>query len=89
MKLYCMSVFDKKVEAFLQPFFCRTIGEAVRSFTEAVNDPGKQFGRYAGDYSLYRLGEFDDNSGKFDSGEPVHVVSAFEVVEEVAVPRKQ
>lgn len=88
MRLFVCTVYDKKVQAHLQPFFCRTIGEAVRSFTEAVNDPSKQFGRYASDYSLYRLGEFDDNSGVFECGDPVMVVTALELVEDIAVARR-
>lgn len=86
MILQVFSVFDKQVNAYLQPFFCRSMGEAIRSFTEAVNDPAKPFGKYSTDYSLMGMGEFDDNSGCFKSHDPVRVIAASEVIEEEIIP---
>ena len=82
MKLQMFSVYDKQVNAYLPVFFCRSMGEAIRSFTEAVNDPNKPFGKYATDYSLMGLGEFDDVSGSFLAHDPVRVIAANEVIEE-------
>lgn len=79
MKLRVYTVFDKAVNAYLQPFFCRSKGEAIRSFTEACADPKSNFGKYPVDYTLVELGEYDDVAGLFDAGEPIRVVSAVEV----------
>lgn len=57
------SVYDSKVEAFLQPFFMHTKGEAIRGFTEIVNDPNHQFSKYPADYTLFELGNYDDSNG--------------------------
>lgn len=84
-----MTVYDSKVKAFLVPFFVRTVAEAIRSFTEAVNDPAKQFGKYASDYDLYKLGIYDDVTGKFAGEVPEHVIGALQVIEDIAVPRKE
>lgn len=84
MKIF--SVYDKAVKAYLPPFMCRAHGEAVRSFTEAVNDPAKSFGRHATDYLLVYLGEFDDGTGLYDCHEPVRVVSASEVLVSDVIP---
>ena len=46
------SVYDSKVEAYLQPFFMQTRGAAVRAITELVADPKHQFGKYPMDYTL-------------------------------------
>lgn len=81
MKLELFSVYDKQVAAYMQPFYCRTLGEAIRSFTEAVNDPQKPFGKYATDYALHSFGHFDDNSGLFVTHDPVRVIGANEVIE--------
>ncbi|AXH75806.1 MAG: nonstructural protein [Microviridae sp.] len=81
MKLEVFTVYDRQINAHMQPFFCRTKGEAIRSFTEAVNDPSKPFGKYSTDYSLMCLGEFDDGSGTFVCHDPVRVISANEVIE--------
>ncbi|QCQ84841.1 nonstructural protein [Blackfly microvirus SF02] len=80
MILEVYTIYDKAVKAYMQPFYVRARGEALRSFTEAVNDPAKPFGKYAVDYLLVALGSFDDSSGVFSSGEPVRVVGAEEVL---------
>lgn len=64
MILKIFSVKDKIVEAFLQPFFSPTIGSAIRSLTEVVNDPQSPFAKNPHDYTLYQIGEFDDWSGQ-------------------------
>lgn len=80
MILFCYSVHDKAAEAFLPPFYVRSKGEAIRSFTAAVNDPKHQFHASKGDYTLYLNGQFDDRSGVFGAVEPERVMSGLEVV---------
>lgn len=63
MILKMFTVYDSKAEAFLQPFYAQTTGVAIRIFTAAANDAGHDFNRYAGDYSLFEIGEFDQQSG--------------------------
>ena len=57
------AVKDKQVDAFLQPFFSPTLGAALRSLMEVVNDPQHTFAKYPADYILYTLGTFDDTNG--------------------------
>lgn len=78
MKLQIFSVYDRAVGAFMNPFYARSKGEALRSFSEAVNDEKHNFHRNAADYSLLYLGEFDDNAGVFDCDDPTRVISAME-----------
>lgn len=75
------TVRDNAVGAFLPPFFVRSKGEAIRAFSSSVNESGHQFNKYAGDYTLYELGEYDDLGGVFASVEPARVVGALEVLE--------
>ncbi len=63
MQFHIFSVFDEKAEAFLPPFFLPTVGMAVRSFSECVNDREHMFGKHPSDYTLFELGSFDDSSG--------------------------
>lgn len=60
------SVFDSKAQAFIQPLFSQTRGTAIRAFTQAANDQAHDFNRFAEDYTLFELGSFDPNTGKFD-----------------------
>lgn len=87
MQLLCFTVFDKAVKAFVTPFFCRAKGEALRSFMEACQDEKHQFARYASDYTLFFVGEFDDNTGVFSPlSDPVRLVSALECLGEPPSP---
>lgn len=78
MKLVVASVLDKAVGAFLQPFFARSKGEAIRSFSDACGNPEQAFVKHPDDFVLYLFGTFDDGSGMFEVAEPVRVVSARE-----------
>lgn len=79
-KLVACSVFDTKVGAYAPPFFCRTKGEAIRSFEDACKDDKLPFRAHRGDYRLMFVGEFDDSSGCFVVAEPVVLIGADELV---------
>lgn len=85
----CFSVRDTAVGAFLPPFFTRSKGEAIRSFSEACNNAEHQFAKHASDYTLFFLGAFDDNSGLFTPCEPERILSAMEVLGPDQVTRPQ
>lgn len=80
MKMNVYSVYDKAVNAFLQPFYARSAGEAIRSFTELANDSNTNVGRHPTDFLLMFLGEYDDNSGLFNCQEPMRLLGATEVL---------
>ncbi len=61
--LKVFSIYDSKAESFLQPFFCPNRAVAVRSFTTAAQDARSDFHRYAGDYTLFEIGDFDLEKG--------------------------
>lgn len=91
MKLLVFSVYDKAVQAFLPPMFMRSQGEALRAFTEACNNNDHQFKRHAADYTLFKLGEWDDASAMFASADPVRIISALECIvdDDVFPPAKK
>lgn len=80
MKLLVFTVYDSAVGAHLQPFFSRSMGEAIRSFQDAVNDPQTNFNKHSMDYTLFLLGSFDDAGGVFDTSPPERVSSAMELL---------
>jgi len=61
MKTKVYTIFDSKTAAYLQPFYLRSNGEAIRAFTEAVNDPKSTFYKYPEDFILFEIGTWDDN----------------------------
>lgn len=65
MNFYIVGIKDNAVENF-QPglHVVRAKGEAMRNFTDAVNDPNnKQLSNHAEDFELWILGELDDTTG--------------------------
>lgn len=79
MKVKMFAVRDAKAEAFLQPMFFQSKGLAVRAFADAANDVGHNFCKHAEDFTLFELGEWDDESGVFTQlPQPLAIGSAFE-----------
>lgn len=71
MILHIFTVHDSKAEAYLPPFFMRSIGEAQRAFADAVNSPEKgNFSDHYADYTLFVIGEYDDQNAVIVNLEP-------------------
>lgn len=58
------TIYDSKAEAYLQPIFALATGAAIRSFEAAANDEQHDFHRFAGDYTLFEIGDFDQHTGR-------------------------
>jgi hypothetical protein len=77
MKLTLCTVKDRAADAFGRPMFVRSIGEAIRSFSDEVNrkSDDNQLFNHSDDFDLFELGEFDDNTGLFVLHEQPKLVS--------------
>lgn len=64
--LKMFSVYDSKAEFYLPPFYFKSKGEALRAFSETVNDSKSTFYKYPGDFTLFEVGEFDETSCSFN-----------------------
>lgn len=60
------TVYDSKAKAYLPPFYQVMTGQATRIFKNSADDPKHQFGANPEDYTLFHLGEFDDDNAKFE-----------------------
>lgn len=80
MKLEIFSVYDSAVQGFMQPFFAPSRGSAIRSLTDAVNDPKHDMSRHAKDYTLFYMGSFDDSGGLFDTAPPEAVITCLDLI---------
>jgi len=65
-KLHVCTVRDVAAEAYLNPLFVRSKGEAIRSFSDEVNNKDSMLGKHPSDYVLFYLGTYDQDSAKFD-----------------------
>lgn len=67
-KLY--SIYDAKAEAYLAPFSFTHDGQAVRTFTDTIQEPTHQFSKHPEDYTLFSLGTFDDSNAEIATTTP-------------------
>lgn len=67
MRLLAFAVFDVKAECYMRPFFAETVGLALRSFRDIVNDGSSPFAKHPEDYTLFKIGAFDTSLGSFVS----------------------
>jgi len=60
------AVKDLAIQAFGDCFLTRAPGEAVRSFQDEANrtDGKSAVAQHPEDYELYKIGEYDDQTGK-------------------------
>jgi hypothetical protein len=65
MQKMIFSVFDEKTKLFSVPFYAVTTGEALRTFGDIVNDDRTLISKYPGDFKLYFLGEFEEETAKY------------------------
>lgn len=66
MQYRIYSVYDSKAEAFMQPFFMATNGQAIRAFTQEAENKESMIGKYPMDYTLFELGVFHDANAKIE-----------------------
>lgn len=61
--LKIFTIRDSKAEAYLNPFFMQSAGMAIRAFQTCANDPQHDFNKYSGDFSLFEIGEYTEETG--------------------------
>lgn len=63
MIIKIFAVFDTKAQAFNSPFFMMNEGMAIRGFSDAVNNKENAIGQHPEDYTLFRIGDYNDENG--------------------------
>lgn len=79
MKLIAYSVFDSKSGVYSTPYFYVNDATAIRAFTLAVNDERSNINAFPGDYTLYKIGDFDDNVAILSQCNPIPICNAVSV----------
>ncbi len=69
MKKPVYSIRDARI-GFMTPILEENDASAIRGFQNAVIAGEGYFARFANEYDLYRVGEFDSESGQFENQIP-------------------
>lgn len=68
MKLKMFSIYDQKADSYTTPFFMHNEAVAIRTFRDMAVDTSHQIGKNPSDYTLFFLGEWDDQEATVESG---------------------
>nr|UXQ88119.1 MAG: nonstructural protein [Microvirus sp.] len=66
MKLNAYTIYDVASGVYMRPFFSQADGQAIRGFKDIATDAEHEIGKHPEDYTLYRIGSFNDTSGKME-----------------------
>jgi hypothetical protein len=83
MKLKMYAVKDKATEMYGNPMFLVATGQAIRSFTDEINnkeDRQNQLAKHPEHFELYELGEYDTDDGSFKTISPNCLIRGIDCV---------
>jgi hypothetical protein len=63
------SIYDSKVGSYMQPFFVRSKGEAIRMVMNELTREDSNLTKYPADFTLFEIGEYDDSNGNLSTPE--------------------
>ncbi len=64
MKMNMYSIYDTATGAYMRPFFLQSDGQALRMFEDIVMDAEHEVGKHPEDYSVARIGLFNDQTAE-------------------------
>lgn len=79
MNYVVYGIFDNVAGHFMAPFIMRSEGEALRTFKNLVNEKGTPLNTNPEDYTLYKLGSWNEITGEYD-GSKIRVTEATAVM---------
>lgn len=80
MKTQIYSIFDLASATYQKPIFARADGEIMREFQNICTDKEHPCGQHPEDYSLIRLGSFNDQNGVVKNEENECLCTGLETV---------
>ena len=74
------SIFDKKSQIYAPPFIELTDGTAIRACTDLLQRPELPFGKYPEDYTLVKIGSWDELGGLPTADNPPTIIMELETL---------
>ncbi len=80
MNMNVYAIYDTAAGMYMRPFFCVSDGQANRMFADIVMDADHDVGKHPEDYSLARIGRYNDQNGKLDDEDTQVLATSLAVV---------
>lgn len=81
MRYILISIYDSASGAYSRPECAAAAPAALRGFRDLVNSKEGAVSKHPDDFTLFELGSFDDNSGKFEiHEEPLRIARGKDLV---------
>jgi len=80
VKLNAYTIYDVASGVYMRPFFSQADGQAVRGFKDIALDADHEVGKHPEDYTLYRVGSFNDTTGKMEGEQLEKLTTGLECV---------
>lgn len=64
MRLNAYTIYDSATGIYMRPFFAAADGAAIREFNDLAVSSDHPIGQHPADYTLYRVGTWNDNKGE-------------------------
>ncbi len=80
MNLNIYTVYDSATQSYWPPMYAVADGQIMRTFGKWATSADHQIAQSPKDYSLFRLGVFDDQTAKFTPGIKTCMATALEAI---------
>jgi len=80
MKLNAYTIYDVASGSYSRPWFAQADGMAKRGFSDIANDPTHDIGKHPEDYTLFRVGDFNERTGTLRGEGLEKIATALEMV---------
>lgn len=82
MKLNVYAIYDIAVGAYMRPMFMQSDGQAKRLFIDLCSAADSEIAKHPEDYSLVRIGIWDDNTARWTEEDKDTLVTGTEALTE-------
>lgn len=70
MITHLYSIHDSKAQAYNSPFAFHRDEQAMRTFSDCIRSPEHTFSKNPADYTLFKIGTYDDEQGDIQPNVP-------------------
>jgi len=76
MNMQLFAIRDSALDSYGNPFVARTIPEATRIFLDEARNKDSTIHAHPEDYALFHLGEYNGDTGTFNTTTPYQICRA-------------